>query len=353
MRWFFLVFLMGCAAEGGGFGAGERDDDDSAEPVGEPFACPEGGCSVGSVEQVDASELEPPCVDVLDCMTEYLAFIDAAEGLGEPVDLADLEDELAWLLDGGGEAQEGPISAEDLADELRGALGTAFLFDGVEQVQTRVALVETRTEAGWIEEHWLVEDPWIGTLQMVMLRPLTSRPFRGVVGGPGHSEQWFDHRDLRLGLDLIEARAAVLIVEPRVHDGNEDETYITRELLAAGFSFLGLRIYEKQLARKVLRWHEDVHPGIVAIQGHSGGSTTANVAVRVDAGWAALITDLTTDYLNASVGGPWFDETCFGVHLQHPRVNDFSTLPVPHWEDSYGYPAGASGAVAVLRGLDP
>lgn len=351
MRW-LLIFLVGCTAADSSFGSGARgDDDDDSTPVGEPFGCPEGGCSVGEIELVDAADLEPPCVDVIDCMSVYLAFADAAEGLGQPVDLQDLEDELAWLLENGGGVQETPVPFDVLADALRDAVGTDFLFDGLDSVATRAALVEVRTEDGWREEHWWVEDPWIGTLEVVLLRPLTASPYRGVVAGPGHSEQWFDQRDLRLGLELLDARAAVGIVEPRVHDGDADESFITQELMAAGFSFLGVRVYEKLVARKLLRWHEDVHPGLIAIQGHSGGSTTANVAVRLDAGWAGLITDLTTDYLNASPGQTWFDETCFGVYLQHPRVNDLATLGIPVWEDSYGYPAGASGAVALLRSM--
>ncbi len=343
------LLLSACAGAGPDFAQGERPADPEGEPVARPWiACPEGGC-VADVHVLQATDLPPPCPDP-DCVAEYLAFAEAAADFGVPVDPAGLEEQvLALHHNDQGVPAPPDLEAEALREALIWATDTGFLFEGLDERELLLEVVQTvPADWGW-EEHLVVRDPWIGSLEMVLLRPLGDGPFPGLVASPGHGEDWWDMRDAHFGDQLVLGSWAILIVDPRASGADDAETLVTRTLLEAGLSFAGVRVYEQLLARKVLRWRDDVHPDLVAVWGHSGGSVIANLSVRIG-DFAALVSDLQGEYLNIIPDGPWLDETSPALHAWHAAINDRSTLDVPAWDDDYGYPQGPDPIRAFLYG---
>lgn len=346
MTW-WLLLLIGCGAGPGGFAPGDLpagdDDDATARPW---ISCPEAGCAA-EVRIVEASGLAPPCPDT-PCIAEYLDFAVAAADFGEPVDPAVLEAEVLALV---ADAQV-PTPPETTGDELRTALieatSTGFLFDGLAERELQIELVDTVPTDWGREEHLLVRDPWIGGMRMVLLRPGGAGPFPGLVAAPGHGEDWWDMRDAHFGDELADGSWAVLIIDTRAARADEFESEVTKTLLSAGSSFVGVRVYEQLLARKILRWREDVHPELIGVWGHSGGSVIANLSVRIE-DFAALVTDLQGEYLNIILDGPWVDETSPAVHAWYPAINDLQTLPIPVYADEYGYPQGSTPLRTFLR----
>ncbi len=338
------LLLLGCTPSPDGFAPGERpEDDDDATP--RPWiTCPEDGCAA-DVNVALAADLAPPCPDP-DCTADYLAFAEAAAPFGVPVDRDALEADVLALAAAGDVPTPPELDASALRAALIEATVLGFLIDGLDERPLEVEVTETRATDWGREEHLVVRDPWIGSMTMVLLRPAGAGPFPGLVAAPGHGECWFDMRDAHDGDVLAAAGWAVLILDTRASGADEAETEVTKTLLAAGLSFLGVRVYEQLLARKILRWRSDVHPDLVAVWGHSGGSVVANLTVRLG-GFAGLVSDLEGAYLNVIPDGPWLDETCPAAHALHPAINDRSTLTLPVYDDDYGYPAG----VAAIRGF--
>jgi len=116
------------------------------------------------------------------------------------------------------------------------------------------------------------------------------------------------------------------------------EDQLVRHLLRRGFSLLGLRVYETLLGHKLLkdRFGEDVE---VVLLGHSGGSVSNNIVIRVTREIDAAIIDAVGTYLNAwNVG--LTDEIALELHRYRLLINDFSTAPMPVLRQAYGYPEG-------------
>lgn len=338
------LLLGGCPSPEGGFASGEAPPADDDDTVGRAWIeCPDGGCGL-DLNVVEASGLPAPCADV-GCVEDYLAF--AAANPGVSVDPDVLEAQILAAM------QDDSVPAPPLGDDLRGdlrlATDTAFLFEGLDERLLEVEEV-ARVETDWgREEHLVVRDPYVGSMAMVLLRPNGAGPFPGLVAAPGHGEEWHDMRDAHFGDELADASWAVLILDSRASGADEHETLVTRELLAAGRSFLGVRVYEQLLARKILRWRSEVHPDYIGVWGHSGGAVVANLTVWIEDRFAALISDLDGEYLNAQEGGPWLDETSLRMHLWYPAINDHPAVPVPAYRDAYGYPAGSLPMRQFLR----
>ncbi|RMH22328.1 MAG: hypothetical protein D6696_03695 [Acidobacteria bacterium] len=228
-----------------------------------------------------------------------------------------------------------PAAAGGPGDELRrriiDGLGIGFLIDGLAERPLAVAVLgESRTRDGTVRRRLLLWDPAVGSFEATLLLPAGRGPFPGVVGLHGHRDDDVTFAEEFLGERLAENGVAVLMPRFRVHDCSLLENLIARKLLDQGLTLLGLRVYETLLMYKVLDDLDAVDARRVGLLSHSGGSSTANLVVRISDAFRAHVADYRVDYLNAC--GP-LDVHCETVSALAPlatQVNDFSTLTIPH-----------------------
>lgn len=116
------------------------------------------------------------------------------------------------------------------------------------------------------------------------------------------------------------------------------EHAVSRELLLDGFTRMGLRVYETFLGLKYLRYLPAVASERIGLIGHSGGSSTGNLTVRLDPGVSAYVSDHTVDYAEWV---PFFRvyhcETVPELYPYSLLINDFETGSVPVKTVPYGY----------------
>jgi len=125
---------------------------------------------------------------------------------------------------------------------------------------------------------------------------------------------------------------------------------VSTHLLRNGFTLMGIRVYEALLAAKYLRGLPTVDPHRVVIVGHSGGSSTANLVVRVTDWFAAEVADHEVDYRDVC-DGLVHCETVPALVPLAADVNDDATLAIPRLYVPYGL-RGAETRQRVLAFLD-
>jgi hypothetical protein len=123
----------------------------------------------------------------------------------------------------------------------------------------------------------------------------------------------------------------------RVNRGDQDETLITETLLRAGFSFVGLRIYETLLTLRYAASLSQVDRCRIGMMGHSGGAISGNASVRVAEGLSAWVSDLTSIYYVEGPEGGVTDEASPGLYALHPLINDFTSAAMPVLEVGYNF----------------
>ena len=115
------------------------------------------------------------------------------------------------------------------------------------------------------------------------------------------------------------------------------EDLVTRTMLLNGFTMVAIRIYEALLVRKLLHCRPDIDPTRMGLIGHSGGSGTANLVVRIESSYQALVTDRINQYWNW-VDGILQDETALELYPWNSVINDFTTVEdTDVLETWYGY----------------
>jgi hypothetical protein len=305
-----------------------------------PKPCPD-GCSA-TVNVVEAADIHAPCPESKPCK-DYLVY---AEARGRPVrGVVEAVEALHRDHEAGRGSAESPV--EDLRAAVIRATGLTSLLEGLDERPLEIREVARRDTAFGQEIDLRIRDPIVGRFSLLMLRPEGDGPFPGVLALPGHGDSPAFHRDRYLGVELAEAGFVVLIVGFRNHGGDLVESATTRQLLASGTPFVGVRVYEALLAHKVLRWHPEVIPERLSVMGHSGGADIASVLVRVEP--MKLVIDHQTAYLTVMPDGRWLDDTAPGLHRIHRAINDVSTLPMGAYQDDYEYTAGPKKLVRYLR----
>ncbi len=339
--------LSGCVAGGSGFGTGERVERETPDPVPvdrtadcPPPPCPDGDCAVGAASVVWTDDGARPCDVLGDCDADYRAFLALAADEGEPTTVDALRAYISGLFDGGTDYVEGPVGADELRDVVIETTNVGFLLDGIEGRTLIIAEVERSPRGGGTQVEYTLSDPWVGDFGALLLLPAAAPPYAGVVAHPGHWEDAVEHRDLRHADALLDAGFAVAILDPRAHEADRVESDLTEAMLVAGHTFMAVRVYETLLLRRLLAAHPDVHPERIALQGHSGGSSSGNLAVRLDDGWAAYASDFLTEYLYATPEWEYVDETVPELHAWFPVVNDLDTVATPTRLFEYGFPEG-------------
>ncbi len=190
----------------------------------------------------------------------------------------------------------------------------------------------------------LLSDPIVGTFEALLLVPDSPGPHPAVLALHGHGEDARAFHNLRFGQDYPAAGFAILMPTARVSNFDADEDRVARELLRNGLTFMSVRIYEALLGLRYLSAHEDVDPARIALVGHSGGASAANLVARVadrvpGVALAALVSDFTDTYAGAGPG--WLlDAAAPGLHPWHPAISDLSLMKVPVLRLPYGFPDG-------------
>ncbi len=219
------------------------------------------------------------------------------------------------------------------------SLAIGFLLDGLAERPLAVAVLdETRRPDGVIRRRLLFWDPAVGSFEASLLLPPGEGPFPAVIGLHGHRDDDEVFAEEYLGDRLARGGIAVLIPRLRAHDCSWRENRIARGLLEQGFTLMGLRVYETLLMHKYLEHSDAVDARRVGLLGHSGGSSTANLAVRVADRFRVYVVDYQVDYYNQC--GP-LDVHCESVPALVPlaaEINDSASLAVPHLLVPYKFP---------------
>jgi hypothetical protein len=221
-------------------------------------------------------------------------------------------------------------SNADLNLRVRAGLNLEFLLDGLDARRLTVRPGPGASKWAGRQVHLALQDPFVGTFEVLLLLPPGAGPWPAVVVHPGHFENAEFHRDNRFGADFPAAGIALAILTPRANDSFPVEDRVSRALVQNGFSFMGLRVYELLLVKKALRCRSEIRPKRIGLLGHSGGAVVGNLAIRVDTSWTAYVGDLWGDYLNwDSATRTAIDELAPHVHPVWEMVNDFETAELP------------------------
>jgi hypothetical protein len=290
----------------------------------------------------------------------YLDFFAAAGPQhGDPITPAELNARLNAIADGevgsyptwvgdwdGDGVDDYPMAPEALREVIIEATNMRFLIDGLDQRDLLVqpaglsegtfTTTEGQSYTG-TEIILALTDPWVGTIQVILLVPPGPGPHPVVIGHPGHFENAFGFRDLHDGASYPGRGHAIAIISPRAYDGYSTEDLATRSALLSGFSMMGVRMYELLLVHKMLRCRPDIDADRLGLIGHSGGSGVGNLMIRLAPDiFDAYISDNVNSYFNW-VGGALQDETDPDLYPWSNVVNDFSTSTVPVLEVPYGF----------------
>jgi len=93
------------------------------------------------------------------------------------------------------------------------------------------------------------------------------------------------------------------------------------------------------LVLKFLRWWHEADERRIALLGHSGGSSTSNLVVRLTPWVSAQVTDYLVDFRNRcpSVATGVHCETIPALFEHAPTIHDPSTLSIPYLSVPYAF----------------
>lgn len=226
---------------------------------------------------------------------------------------------------------------------VREAIGVAFLFQGLERRSLTVTTIAVRDAGPYTERRVVFADPEVGEFDALVLEPAGRDRVAAVVGLHGHLDTAVVFAERYLGRELASAGYLVVIPQLRAMEclgpyGPELE--ISRLLLEQGFTLIGLRAYETALAAKYVQAISRVDPARIGLLSHSGGSSTAEVAVWLTDRFAAQVIDYHQDWRNRC---GFFDTIhCETVPTLFPlgaTLADDGRAPLPRLRVDYGFPA--------------
>jgi hypothetical protein len=98
-----------------------------------------------------------------------------------------------------------------------------------------------------------------------------------------------------------------------------------------------MRAYEALVALRHLSQRSDVDASRLALIGHSGGSSTGNLVIRLAPELRAYVSDHGVDYRHVVWYEPWHCESVPALAPLARQVNDFSSARLPVWRVPYGF----------------
>ncbi|MBI2059905.1 MAG: hypothetical protein HYT87_09060 [Nitrospirae bacterium] len=293
------------------------------------------GCRTLTVE--DKPGADWACEDSKSCTGDYLAFPAIAAPYASPITEDELNRKLSDIPAGRTPIVAEPMPAETLREMLLDRLNMRFLEEGLDNRPLKVAITGETSSAEYEETALLFEDPLVGTFKGILLTPKTGGPSPGIVALHGHGDTAEIYRDTFHGNEYPAHGYAILMLTLRAMNIDADEHEVTRTLLLNGFNLISLRVYESLLGLRYIRCREDVDPDRVGLIGHSGGSSTGNLAVRIDPKLRAFVSDHQVDWYKSGDDEPYHCETAPDIYPYFELINDFPTSPTPILQVPYGY----------------
>jgi hypothetical protein len=277
------------------------------------------------------------CPDPAPCIGDYLSLPTRLppESLRQPP-LTDAE--VDALVAGIGEQPlaPGPLGQAELAAAVERALGLSFLLRGMAERPLEVRASES--DAGAYRERTLaLTDRYLGTLHAILLLPKGAGPFPAVIALHGHGDRAEVYRDEHHGRDYPARGLALLMLTFRGMNIDAYEHRATQVLMANGLHLMGMRVAEALLGLKYLRSLPEIDRDRIALIGHSGGSSTGNLVVRLEPAFRAYVSDHQVDYLSSDPDEPYHCETVPGLYPLHRLVNDLATAPMPVEQVRYSH----------------
>ncbi len=275
------------------------------------------------------------CADPNSCTGDYLAFLELATMYSRPESEADLIGQfndyraMPPYVD--------PLPADELRRRIVEILNIDFLLDDLLERPLNVSIVEIRHLTGYDEFRLLFHDPWVGSFEALLLQPTDEYPRGSILAVHGHFQTARSFRQDHPFRDFIDQGWAVLLPTMRIDNADAHEDEISRRFLRDGFTLLGVRVYEILLARKYLLYKYGVQSP-VGFLGHSGGSVSGSVLMRLEPGFAGFVFDcvgwfLYYGYHDDSLA----DEIAPCLHQLANLINDYSTVEMPQLFVPYDY----------------
>ncbi len=282
----------------------------------------------------------PDCFHPWDNVQAYLDLPGRFPEFTDVLTEQELEDLLRAVETGGVpdiEAGDGP---DEMRDLVLKALGTPFLFEGIEQRPMSYAILDEQSVDGGRQQLLVLMDPLLGCFPALLIVPPGPGPHPAVQALHGHSDTPDSWARDYFGERYTDEGYALMIAGTRAFEADQFEDLATRTMLLNGFTMMGVRVAEHLLALKYLRSRPDIDATRIGLIGHSGGSLAGNLTIRVEQSYRGYVSDLRGSYHNIGGEGFLVDETAPSVFSLRYPVNDFSTSRVPVLSVPYQYENG-------------
>lgn len=330
-------------ADGGAQGSGEGSGADEGSESAAPAFPDEPAEDLRGVVMTDRLGDAPVCADPAACTEDYEAFRLRAAAYARPIDLAEVPAALR-RIDAGLVAQVEPrLSRDVLRETVLDGLGIGFLMQGLDARTLEVGVLSRTDRGAYVEMEVEFRDPWVGSFTAILLVPSAPNG-AALLAVPGHGDTAAIYRDEYHGADHAARGYVTLMLDMRAMGSGPaaiTEHVIARSLMSDGFSLMGMRVYESLLGLKFLRSMAEVEAGRVALIGHSGGSSTGNLTVRLEPRIAGYISDHQVAYAEWVAGvNVYHCETVTALYPFSTQINDPADSPVPTLKVPYKYTNG-------------
>ncbi|MBK7977948.1 MAG: hypothetical protein IPK07_33430 [Deltaproteobacteria bacterium] len=288
------------------------------------------------------------CADNEACVADYQTFLSEAADAARPIDQATLDEALVGIARGEVPVVAPGLPPEELRREVVERLNVGWLVAGLAS-RPLEAIVTSETSSDFFREaHLVLRDEMVGDIPAILLRPLGEGPYPAIVAVHGHGDDAQVYRDAYHGSEYPGHGYAILILTMRAMGIDEVEHDISKRILRAGFALIGLRSYESLVGLEYLRSRSDVRDDRIGLIGHSGGSSTGNLTIRVmpsdgPARFRAYVSDHEVDFFVSGLFEPYHCETVPALYPLHRAINDLQAAPIPTLTVPYAYPFGVAG----------
>jgi hypothetical protein len=318
---------------------------------------------VSACSSDDAAAPAPPNVTVVtdlsqsfdcaarDCLASYRRFVADHSPFAHPRPFETIRTELAAI-----EAEPLPpvmaLSQEELRARIIDALNIGFMLEDLDARPLQVTIFAEAETAGITSRRLIFADPLVGEFEALQLEPSESDAMPAIIGLHGHFDTPAIFAEKFLGAELAAAGYLVLVPQFRAMACFGAEDQISRALISGGFHLMAMRVYESLLLEKYLRSLPRVDSRRIGILSHSGGSSTANLAVHLTDGIAAQVTDYYVDWrdrcIPPPVDLPVHCETVPGLFPLSTTFADDRSAPLPRLSIPSAENGFADNADAIL-----
>jgi hypothetical protein len=269
------------------------------------------------------------------CYDDYLGFLDKAAEYSHPQTDRQISQAFTKTISSKPFLTP-PPDALQLRKNIVDRLNIRFLLEGRGKRELRVVVSKEESTPDGVTQTLLFRDPWVGTFEGVLLLPKHKNPKSAVLVFHGHGETAQRYlEDFPRIADLRARGMAVLLLTMRVNNADANEDLLSRVFLAHGFTLLGMHEYEMLLGYEYL-YHKLGKHARYGLIGHSGGSTSGNLLIRIMPVFAAYVSDNTTEYWQP-YRSHINDAIVPSLRPYSRAINDLSTSQIPVLRTPYGY----------------